>query len=67
MAAALASGVAALVVARDPKLTPAGVHQFMIRSARHIVGKRSDVGAGEIDALGAVEALSKQRRGEYRR
>jgi len=62
VAAALASGVAALVVARDPKLTPAGVRQVMIRSARHIAGKRGDVGAGEIDALGAVEALAKQAR-----
>lgn len=58
VAAALASGVTALVVAREP----AGVRQVMIRSARHIVGKRSDVGAGEIDALGAVEVLSKQAR-----
>jgi len=62
VAAALVSGVAALVVARDPKLSPAAVRQIMVRSARHIGGKRDDIGAGEIDALAAVEGLSKPAR-----
>lgn len=62
VAAALASGVAALVLARDPKLTPAAVRRIMVRSARHIAGKRDDIGAGEIDALAAVEGLGKLAR-----
>ena len=62
VAAALASGVAALVLARDPKLTPAAVRRIMVRSARHIAGKRDDIGAGELDALAAVEGLGKLAR-----
>ena len=61
VATAFASGVAALIVARDPKLKPADVRRIMIRSARHIAGKRSDIGAGEIDALAAVEALANRQ------
>jgi len=59
VAAALASGVAALVLARDPKLSPAAVREIMVRSARRIGGKRDDIGAGEIDALAAVEGIGK--------
>ena len=62
VAAALASGVAALVLARDPKLSPAAVRQIMVRSARHIAGKRDDIGAGELDALAAVEGIGKLAR-----
>jgi len=62
VAAALASGVAALVLARDPTLSPAGVRHIMVRSARHIAGKRDDIGAGEIDALAALEGIGKLAR-----
>jgi hypothetical protein len=34
----------------------------MVRSARHIAGKRDDIGAGEVDALAAVEGLGKLAR-----
>jgi hypothetical protein len=59
VAAAHASGVAALLLARDPKLTPDEVRRDLIRSARHIVGNKRDVGAGVIDALAAVDAVKK--------
>ena len=59
VAAAHASGVAALLLARNPKLTPDGVRRDLIRSARAIPGKRSEVGAGVIDALGAVTSVKK--------
>ncbi len=57
VAAAHASGVAALLLARDPKLTPDQVRRLLIKSARAIPGNKRDVGAGVIDALGAVDAI----------
>ena len=57
VAAAHASGVAALLLARDGKLTPAQVRNAMIRSAHPIAGSRRDFGAGVIDALAAVNSL----------
>jgi hypothetical protein len=57
VAAAHASGVAALLLARDPKLTPDQVRSLLIKSARAIPGKRRDVGAGVIDALRAVDSI----------
>ena len=57
VAAAHATGVAALLLARDPKLTPAQVRRLLIKSARAIPGAKRDVGAGVIDALGAVDAV----------
>jgi subtilisin family serine protease len=57
VAAAHASGVAALLLARDAKLTPAQVRNAMIRSAHPIAGSRRDFGAGVIDALAAVNSL----------
>ena len=57
IAAAHVSGVAALLLARNPKLKPDDVRRVLIKSARAIPGKRQDVGAGVIDALGAVNAL----------
>jgi hypothetical protein len=57
VAAAHASGVAALLLARNPKLTPDGVRRVLIRTAHAVPGKRSDTGAGVIDALGAVNSL----------
>ncbi len=59
VAAAHASGVAALLLAREPKLTPAGVRRALIRSARKIPGKRRDVGAGVIDALAALNEFAR--------
>ena len=57
VAAAHVSGVAALLLARNPKLTPDEVRDLLVKSARAIPGKKRDVGAGVIDALGAVEAV----------
>jgi subtilisin family serine protease len=57
VAAAHASGVAALLLARDPRLTPDQVRSLLIKSARAIPGAKRDIGAGVIDALGAVEAV----------
>jgi subtilisin family serine protease len=51
IAAAHASGVAALLLAVKPKLSPAQVRGNLTRSAHRIPGKRNDVGAGVIDAL----------------
>ncbi len=59
VAAAHASGVAALLLAREPKLTPAGVRRALIRSARKIPGKRRDVGAGVIDAFAALNEFAR--------
>ena len=59
VAAAHASGVAALLLARDPKLTPDQVRSRLIKSARHIAGNKRDVGAGVIDALAAVDSVKK--------
>jgi len=57
VAAAHASGVAALLLARDPKLTPDQVRSRLIKSARPIAGNKRDVGAGVIDALGAINSI----------
>ena len=57
VAAAHASGVAALLLARNPKLTPDQVRSLLIESARAIPGAKRDIGAGVIDALGAVDAV----------
>jgi subtilisin family serine protease len=57
VAAAHASGVAALLLARNPKLTPDQVRSRLIKSARHIAGNKRDVGAGVIDALAAVDSI----------
>jgi hypothetical protein len=51
--------VAALLLARDPRLTPADVRRVLIRSARKIPGKRRDVGAGVIDALAALRGIAR--------
>ena len=57
VAAAHASGVVALLLARKPQLTPAEVRRALVRSAHAIAGKRGEFGAGVIDALGAVNSL----------
>ena len=55
VATAHASGVAALLLARNPKLTPDALRRILIGSAHKIAGTRREVGAGVIDALKAVE------------
>jgi subtilisin family serine protease len=57
VASAHVTGVAALLLARDPKLTPDQVRRDLIQSARKIPGSKRDIGAGVVDALGAVNAV----------
>jgi subtilisin family serine protease len=57
IAAAHVSGVAALLLARQPKLTPDGLLRTLVASAHRIPGKAHDVGAGVVDAYAAVERL----------
>jgi subtilisin family serine protease len=57
VAAAHASGVAALLLARNPSLTPDQVRSLLVKSVRAIPGNRRDVGAGVIDALSAVNSV----------
>jgi hypothetical protein len=45
-----------LLLARNPKLTPDEVRYLLVKSARAVTGNKRDVGAGVIDALGAVES-----------
>ncbi len=59
IATAHAAGVAALLLARDPKLTPVALRNDLIRSARAVPAARRDVGAGVIDALTAVNEFKK--------
>ncbi|HEX5211002.1 MAG TPA: S8 family serine peptidase [Pseudolabrys sp.] len=59
VAAAHASGVAALLLARNPKLTPDQVRGLLVRSARAVPGAKRDIGAGVIDALAAVDAIKR--------
>jgi subtilisin family serine protease len=55
VAAAHATGVAALLLAAKPKLTPAQVRSDLMRSAHRIPGKRNEVGAGVIDAFAVIK------------
>jgi hypothetical protein len=48
-----------LLLARDPKLSPAALRRALIRSAHAVAGARRDVGAGVIDALSAVNEFKK--------
>lgn len=59
VAAAHATGVAALLLAAQPNLTPAQVRSDLIKSARRISGKRNEVGAGVVDALAVVKETPK--------
>jgi len=59
IATAHVAGVAALLLARDPKLTPVALRSDLIRAARTVPGARRDVGAGVIDALSAVNEFKK--------
>jgi subtilase family protein len=55
VAAAHATGVAALLLAVRPKLTPAQVRHDLMRTAHRIPGKRNEVGAGVVDALAVIK------------
>jgi subtilisin family serine protease len=57
VAAAHVSGVVALLLARNPKLSPDDIRRTLTRSAHAVGGKRNETGAGVIDALGAVNSL----------
>jgi len=46
-------------LAAKPNLSPAQVRRELIRSAQKIPGKRSDVGAGVIDALAAIKSAAR--------
>jgi subtilisin family serine protease len=59
VAAAHVSGVAALLLARQPHLTPAALRRVLVGSAQRIPGKPHDVGAGVVDAYGALERLAR--------
>jgi subtilisin family serine protease len=59
VAAAHASGVAALLLARKPNLKPDDVRRALMQTAQAVPGKRHDTGAGVIDALGAINSLGK--------
>jgi subtilisin family serine protease len=59
VAAAHASGVAALLLAAKPNLTPAQVLASLTGSASRISGKRTEVGAGVIDALAVINSSRK--------
>jgi subtilisin family serine protease len=60
VAAAHVSGVVALLMERNPRLTPADVRRILTRTAKSLGrGDRSrDYGAGLVDALNAVNAAS---------
>jgi len=55
VAAAHATGVAALLLAARPNLTPAQVRSDLVRSAQRVPGKRNEVGAGVVDALAVIK------------
>jgi hypothetical protein len=59
IAAASVSGVAALLLARNPALTPGTVKNILTGTAHPLSGPARDFGAGEIDALAALRALTK--------
>jgi hypothetical protein len=59
IAAAHASGVAALLLARKPDMTAADVRRVLVGTAHNIVGKKTDTGAGVIDAYDAINSLQK--------
>ena len=58
VAAAHVTGVAALLLARKPDLRPDEVRSLLVRSARRVPGKKTDTGAGVIDALRAINAIN---------
>lgn len=59
VAAAHVSGVAALMLARNATLTPVALRHMLLHSARRVPAKPTEVGAGVIDALEAVNAAGR--------
>jgi len=57
VAAAEVSGVAALMIERNPALTPNDVKKILMDTAKRIGPKGKDFGAGLVDALQAVSAV----------
>ncbi len=59
MATPHAAGVAALMLSRNPSLSPAGIDSIIEQTARPLgaAGKDNTYGAGGIDALAAVNAV----------
>ena len=58
MAAAHVSGIAALMLEKNPKLSPEDVRWALTQSARKVSGSAStDVGAGIVDAAAALSAV----------
>ncbi|MEU5611300.1 S8 family serine peptidase [Streptomyces sparsogenes] len=58
-ATALAAGVTALMLAKNPDLTPAQTRAILMRTADHPAGGHNAfVGAGQIDAAAAVRAAA---------
>ncbi len=58
-ATALASGVVALMLSRNPKLTPAQTREILTRTARHPQGGwNALLGYGQINAAAAVQAAA---------
>jgi subtilisin family serine protease len=59
VAAAEVSGVVALLLERNPHLTPKDVRRILMRTAKHLGarGAERDFGAGLVDALHAVSAV----------
>jgi subtilisin family serine protease len=56
VAAAEVSGVAALLIERNPALTPAAVRKILMDTATRLGPKGRDYGAGLVNALDAVKA-----------
>jgi len=59
VATAHVSGVAALLLARNPKLTPDALRRVLTGSAHKVAGAPREVGAGVVDAFKAVEDVSR--------
>jgi subtilisin family serine protease len=55
VATAHVTGVAALLLARNGRLTPDALRSVLVHAARKVPGAPREVGAGVVDALRAVE------------
>jgi subtilisin family serine protease len=63
VAAAEVSGAAALLIERNPSLTPAEVRKILMDTAKDLGarGKDGDYGAGLINALQAVSSVRRRQ------
>jgi len=61
VAAAEVSGVVALLIERNPGLTPKDIRRILMRTAKHLGprGAERDYGAGLVNALQAVTAAKR--------